>query len=247
MNNTSNSKETLHLVKISNYQIFCFSDMDQAVDYVYQHCLASACSAIAINPEKIISSSQDLELANIIESSELRYLDGIGACILASIRLKKRIARIPGCELWERVMERSVYEGKKVYLVGATKETVFETKQLLESKYGVNVVGYTDGYFSDERLLIDNIRNLSPDIVSVAMGSPKQERFIAACKAKGITSFLMGVGGTYDVFTGKVRRAPRVYRNLGMEWFYRLLCQPSRVIRQAKLINFIVLALRGKI
>jgi UDP-N-acetyl-D-mannosaminouronate:lipid I N-acetyl-D-mannosaminouronosyltransferase len=86
-----------------------------------------------------------------------------------------------------------------------------------------------------------------PDILTVALGSPKQEQFMSKCKARGVTAFMMGVGGTYNVFTGSVKRAPKFWCDLGLEWFYRLLLEPTRIKRQTRLLKFLWLFMAKKL
>nr|WP_252306307.1 WecB/TagA/CpsF family glycosyltransferase [Vibrio alginolyticus] len=112
---------------------------------------------------------------------------------------------------------------------------------------GVNVVGSQDGYFSDEELLINEIRRSGAKILSVALGSPKQELFMKKAKDSGLTCFMMGVGGTYNVFVGEVKRAPDFWCRLNLEWLYRLLSEPSRIFRQIKLTKYVYLALANKL
>ena len=109
------------------------------------------------------------------------------------------------------------------------------------------VVGAQDGYFKDENALIEQVRQSGAKVVTVAMGSPKQELFIEKAKKVLPEAYFMGVGGTYDVFTGNVQRAPALWCKLNLEWAYRLLSQPSRITRQWNLVEYLWLYLRGKL
>uniref|UniRef100_UPI001E3E4ED2 WecB/TagA/CpsF family glycosyltransferase n=1 Tax=Vibrio parahaemolyticus TaxID=670 RepID=UPI001E3E4ED2 len=113
--------------------------------------------------------------------------------------------------------------------------------------YGVNIVGFSDGVFESEDDTIMYIQTLKPDILTVAMGSPKQEIFMQKCRDAGIDAFMMGVGGTYNVFVGAADRAPKAWCNLNLEWLYRLLKEPSRIFRQVRLLKFLWLAITRKI
>ena len=113
----------------------------------------------------------------------------------------------------------------------------------------MNIVGSQDGYFSaDQRQqLFERVRDSGAKIVTVAMGSPRQEILMRDCRLVYPAALYMGVGGTYDVFTGHVHRAPKFWQNLGLEWFYRLLLQPSRIKRQFRLLRYLRWHYSGKL
>lgn len=203
---------------------------------------------IAINPEKIMAAKKDPLLMSILQSATLRYPDGVGVSYVMSRRLNSKVARIPGCELWERLMVRSIEQQTPVFLLGATQSTVSQTSEKLIA-LGVNVVGCKDGYFTKEQQqsVIDEIVDSGAKIVSVALGSPRQELFIFECLKYAPNTFFMGVGGTYDVFTNKVKRAPHFFRALNLEWLFRLLSQPSRLLRQGNLVKYVYYYLTKKV
>ena len=119
----------------------------------------------------------------------------------------------------------------------------------LRQRWQVNIVGTQDGYFAPEQrqALFERIRDSGAKIVTVAMGSPRQEIFMRDCRRLYPHALYMGVGGTYDVFTGHVHRAPKFWQNLGLEWFYRLLLQPSRIKRQLHLLRYLRWHYSGKL
>ena len=138
-------------------------------------------------------------------------------------------------------MARAGAEGTPVFLIGGKPEVMAETAQKLRQQWNVNLVGTQDGYFTAEQrpALFARIRDSGAKIVTVAMGSPKQEILMRDCRQVYPGALYMGVGGTYDVFTGQVKRAPKVWQNLGLEWLYRLLSQPSRITRQLRLLRYL--------
>jgi UDP-N-acetyl-D-mannosaminouronate:lipid I N-acetyl-D-mannosaminouronosyltransferase len=223
-----------------------FSDMNDAVDHVVTD-LGDVIpgSAIAINPEKVIRAIDDSSIRDAIMSASIRYADGIGVVKTLARKSGEKVSRVPGCELWEAVMDRAGAFDIPVYLVGASNETITETANLLEKQYSVNICGIQDGYFDKdkEQDVIDRIAQIQPKIVTVALGSPRQEMFIQKCRKVCPNSFFMGVGGTYDVYTNKVKRAPLFYRKLNLEWFYRLMSQPKRLFRQTNLVKYLYLEL----
>tara|TARA_B100001059_G_C17832369_1_gene585541 strand:- start:3580 stop:4302 length:723 start_codon:yes stop_codon:yes gene_type:complete len=204
--------------------------------------------AIAVNPEKIIAAKNDPDVMAILQNATVCYPDGVGVSYVMSKRIGSKVARIPGCELWERLMARSIEKKIPVYLLGATQDTVEQTNDKLNLQ-GVNVVGFKNGYFSKEQQqsVIDEIVSSGAKIVSVALGSPRQELFIFECMKQAPQTFFMGVGGTYDVFTGNVKRAPKLFRVLNLEWLYRLSSQPSRLFRQSNLLKYIYFYLTNKV
>ena len=182
----------------------------------------------------------------VIRQADIRYADGIGVVKVMRRRLARYVARIPGCELWQQLMQRAASMQVPVYLVGAKPEVLAQTQAKLLAQ-GANIVGATDGYFNDEAALIHAIQHSGARIVSVAMGSPKQELLIQRIQAAHPDCFYMGVGGSYDVFTGNVPRAPQLWCKLNLEWAYRLLIQPSRIGRQLGLLRYLWWYLTGKI
>ena len=234
-------------VKIHDFDIDCFKSLDHAVKHIITNCLDQANIAVAINPEKILSAILNQDTYAALDLANIRYLDGIGTVKLAEKKLKQKLSRIPGCELWQSLMIEAGHSNIPVFILGANNEIVEQTVSKLKKEYNVEVVGYHDGYFSNDDEMIKTIINSKPKILSVALGSPRQEIFMKKCKESGADFFMMGVGGTYNVFTGNVKRAPESWCRLNLEWLYRLLSEPTRIKRQLKLLKFVELAYRGKI
>ena len=236
--------------QVADLPIDIFSSMEAAVDHVISDTgIVLPGSAIAINPEKVIKSLKEPEIKSAILSASIRYADGIGVVKTLRRKSKQHVSRIPGCELWEALMERSAKFDLPVYIVGATADTNKATVQQLKTQYGVNICGSQDGYFGkeNEQKVIEAIASVQPKLVSVALGSPRQELFIQECRKLCPNTFFMGVGGTYDVYTNKVKRAPRMFRKLNLEWFYRLASQPTRMLRQRNLLTYLFLELARKL
>ena len=227
----------MNISEIATIPVHCFNNMSEAVNYILGE--GQGKIAVAINPEKILAALESEETKQVILSADIRYLDGIGAVKVAESKLNKKLARIPGCELWQSLMSEAGTQKKSVFLLGADTNVVQNTKKKLKADYSTNIVAAKDGFFTDDDLMIAEILKFQPDILTVAMGSPRQEQFMSKCKEQGVTSFMMGVGGTYNVFTGSVKRAPKVWCDLGLEWLYRLLSEPTRIKRQLKLLKFV--------
>ncbi|MEH8018583.1 WecB/TagA/CpsF family glycosyltransferase [Rheinheimera muenzenbergensis] len=234
-------------VQVGPVQVAAFSDMQQLLETLLpDDASVFAGSAIAINPEKIMSAMRDNQLSQVIAAADIRYADGIGVVKVMRQRLGQRVQRIPGCELWQQLMLRAARLNTPVFIVGARPDVNRQTALKLQAQQ-VNLVGAVDGYFTDEAALIAQIKQSGARIVSVAMGSPKQELLIQRIRAQHPDCFYMGVGGTYDVFTGNVKRAPPLWCKLNLEWAYRLLAQPSRIGRQLGLARYVWWYWTGKI
>lgn len=202
--------------------------------------------AIAINPEKVLKAQSDPQTHDILAQATIPFADGIGVVKALKKKTGKNCVRIAGCELWLDILKYSTLHQSKVVLIGAKPEVIFKCNDIL-TKQGVNIVAYQDGYFDSEDIIFDLIKSTVPDIVIVALGSPKQEKLIAKLREVHAEALYMGVGGSFDVLTGNVKRAPKIWRNLNLEWLYRLLCEPKRFFRQLKLLKFLKQYLTNKL
>ena len=225
-----------------------FSDMAQFVDYLNQQGELKTGTLVAINAEKVLTAEADAAVSQLINAAEYKYADGIS--IVRSIRKKypqAQVSRIAGADLWEALMERAGREGTPVFLIGGKPVVLAQTIDKLRRQWNVNIVGSQDGFFTpDQRdALFTRIRESGAKLVTVAMGSPRQEILMRDCKASYPDALYMGVGGTYDVFTGQVKRAPKIWQRMGLEWLYRLLSQPSRLKRQLRLLKYLKYHWRG--
>ncbi|QIR29415.1 lipopolysaccharide N-acetylmannosaminouronosyltransferase [Kluyvera genomosp. 3] len=217
-------------------------NMQHALDYLYAGGNLKQGTLVAINAEKMLTLEDNAEVRALINDAEFKYADGIS--VVRSVRKKypnADVSRVAGADLWEALMARAGAEGTPVFLVGGKPEVMAETAQKLRQQWNVNLVGTQDGYFTAEQrpALFARIRDSGAKIVTVAMGSPKQEILMRDCRQVYPDALYMGVGGTYDVFTGHVKRAPKVWQTLGLEWLYRLFSQPSRITRQLRLLRYL--------
>ncbi|ETT02874.1 lipopolysaccharide N-acetylmannosaminouronosyltransferase [Providencia sp. PROV188] len=235
---------------IRGHNIWGFKNMAHFLDYLFADGKTKTGTLVAINAEKVMIAEQDTALNTLLGQAEYLYADGIS--IVRAIRRKypkAEVSRVAGADLWEGLMERAGKEGTPVFLVGGKPEILEQTKAKLRAQWNVNIVDSQDGYFTaeDRSALFERIHASGAKIVTVAMGSPKQEIFMRDCRVVHPDALYMGVGGTYDVFTGHVKRAPKVWQNLGLEWLYRLLSQPTRIKRQFKLLKFLGYYYGGKL
>ncbi|WP_086107794.1 lipopolysaccharide N-acetylmannosaminouronosyltransferase [Xenorhabdus vietnamensis] len=236
--------------RIRGLSIWGFRGMSHFLDHLFQDGQIKTGTLVAINAEKVLTAEKDNELNELLDEAEYLYADGIS--IVRAIRRKypdTDVSRIAGADLWEALMERAGQEGTPVFLIGGKPDVLAQTENKLCTQWNVNIVGSQDGYFTSETRdeVFERIHASGAGIITVAMGSPKQEIFMRDCRKVHPDALYMGVGGTYDVFTGQVKRAPKIWQNLGLEWLYRLLSQPSRIRRQLKLLRFLGYYYGGKL
>jgi len=186
---------------------------------------------------------KDPAYARILAGADLVLPDGVGILYAARILGHPLKCRVPGIEFAAALMERMARTGKRLYLLGAKPGVAQTAAENLRTQYpGLVVCGTHDGYFQNDAPVAADIRASQADVVFVCLGAPKQEKWIAANGTATGARLLVGLGGSLDVFAGTVKRAPKAFQRLGLEWFYRLLTQPSRFGRMAKLPFFLVTA-----
>lgn len=194
---------------------------------------------VAINAEKILHATDE---SRDIINRNLGYPDGIGAAWALKKKGIKEVVKIPGCELWLNIIKKH-YKAKSFYLVGGKQAVIESTVIKLKAQFeGIHICNFRNGYIkteTEELALIEDIKKHKPDIVYVAMGSPKQEKLMERIQ-KSHDAVYQGLGGSFDVYIGAVKRAPEWWVKNNMEWTYRLLSQPSRIKRQIHLVRFLV-------
>lgn len=200
---------------------------------------------VAVNAEKILHATDNSR--NIINRN-LGYPDGIGAVMALKQKGVKGVVKIPGCELWLDII-KAYHQDKSFYLVGGKQEIVEETVSKIKLSYpNINIVNFRNGFVKTEQEkkdLINDIVQNKPDVVFVAMGSPKQELLMEEMQQEH-SALYQGLGGSFDVYTGNVDRAPKWWVNNNLEWAYRLVKQPSRITRQIHLVRFLYLLKMNK-
>ncbi|MBX9968550.1 MULTISPECIES: WecB/TagA/CpsF family glycosyltransferase [Priestia] len=201
---------------------------------------------VAINPEKIMKAQEDRELKSLLNQATYQIPDGIGV-ILASKLKKGRIReRVTGIDMMLKLCKEATNNGKRIFLYGAKPGIADEAKAKLEEMFpGILIVGTLNGYEKNEEVIEHTINDSGAEIVFVALGSPAQENWIIAHKEKLNPSVYQGVGGSFDVISGRLNRAPAVFQKFGLEWLYRLLKEPWRWKRQLELPRFLLRVLRG--
>jgi len=232
--------------KILNYEIFndnieklfkCINDFKKV-------------HIISGNPEVLLNGLQnDVLLENFTSENSIIIPDGIGTVICSKIVRQPVSQKIAGIEVMDNIVKKCEKENLGIYLLGSTKQTVDMCNINLRTKYReLNILGSHDGYFEMDNCedILRQIEEVNPQVIFVAMGCPRQEIFIAKYMDRLPCRIFMGVGGSFDIIAGNVKRAPKWMINIGMEWLYRVVKEPFRIKRLSSIPKFIMIVLKDK-
>ena len=193
------------------------------------------------NPEIVETCRADDEAMAAVNGADLVLPDGIGVIYGAKILKTPLKERVPGIEFGTAMLEYCARSGKSVFFLGAKPGVAEQAAENLKVRFpGLTVAGTKDGYFKDDAAAAEAIRASGAQMALVCLGAPKQEKFMAAYGEATGARLLLGLGGSLDVFAGVAQRAPEFYVKHNLEWFYRLIKNPSRVGRMMKLPLFLV-------
>lgn len=230
---SSNNNITDNRVTLNGVKVYPFRSFDELLAFAEKH----KGILVSINAEKILHATD--ETRGIINRN-IGYCDGVGAVYAMRQKGHPEACKLPGCELWLKTIAAR-YRNKTFYLVGGRQEVIDETVAKLRKEYpGIRIVGFRNGYLKtpeESAALIDDIAAKRPDCVFVAMGSPKQELLMEEMLRRHPAVY-QGLGGSFDVYTGHVKRAPRWWIDHNLEFLYRLIHQPSRIKRQIHLLRY---------
>jgi N-acetylglucosaminyldiphosphoundecaprenol N-acetyl-beta-D-mannosaminyltransferase len=198
---------------------------------------------VTLNPEMLMQGEADPELGTILRSAGLVLPDGAG--VVWALRLRGYdIQRLPGIEFSEALLKWAARLGYKVALIGATQEALDLALQTLrERNPGLNIVYSHHGFFQpgeEEEQIVRECAAAQPQILLVALGVPRQEKFIAKYQHLFHGTTFVGIGGSLDVWSGKTQRAPGIMRKLNLEWMYRITSEPWRIKRTYKTLPMFV-------
>lgn len=225
----------MNKITINGVDICPFSSREELMDYVEDN----KSILVAINADKVMNATDQ---TRAIINSNIGYCDGVGAVWALKQKGAKNAVKIPGCELWLNIINR--YQGSKsFYLVGGKQEVIDATIAKLKEDFpGINILGYRNGYLNgdeDRKALIDDVATKKPDVVFVAMGSPKQELLMGEMQQQH-KAIYQGLGGSFDVYSGKAERAPKWWLDHNLEFAYRFFQNPKRLKRQIPILKLAV-------
>ncbi len=202
---------------------------------------------VAINPIKVYNAWHEPQLQDLLREADFNICDGIGVSIASRILHGRGLHRITGCDVFFRLLARASEKQWRVYLLGASPQSNAAARAQLQQRYpGLRIVGWQDGYFQDSQKVIEQINASKADLVFVAMGSPKQEYWIWHHRRQINASFCMGVGGSFDIASGNLKRAPKVFRMTGTEFLFRFLLEPRKRLSHQKILLFFLLRILGR-
>jgi len=193
------------------------------------------------NPEIVEVCRENPEAMEAVNGADLVLADGIGVIKGAAMLGTPLRERCPGIEFAAGLMEKMAGEGLSLFLLGAKPGVAEQAAEKLAEQYpGLKIAGTHDGYFKEDGPVVETIRSSGADCVFVCLGAPKQEFWMRKNGSATGAKLLCGLGGSLDVFAGTVERAPKFFRDHGLEWFYRLCKDPKRIGRMMKLPLFLI-------
>lgn len=202
---------------------------------------------VNINPFIILDHRKDQNKKDLLNKEEIQIPDGEGIVLVSKLRGGNINKRIAGIDLMLNIVKESIKYKRSIFLYGAKPTIADKTKEKLEIKYpNVNIVGTISGY-EEEKKVINAINKSRAEILFVALGSPKQEDFIIRNKTKlKYVKIFMPVGGSYDVISGNLKRAPKLIQKLKLEWLYRMILEPRRLKGIFRLMKFVIISIFDK-
>lgn len=209
------------------------------------------------NTEIVMEAKNDENIRNIINSGDLVIADGIGLIYGSKMKKKPLKERVTGFDISMKLIEIAQQEGYSLYLLGAKPGVAQRAAENLKKDYkNLKIAGYHDGYFKgthlgmknhpEEIAVINEINELKPDIIFLGLGFPKQELWINENADKLNSKLIIGNGGVIDILSGDMKRAPEIFIKLNLEWFYRLITNPSRIKRQMAIPKFLIAIMTNK-
>jgi UDP-N-acetyl-D-mannosaminouronate:lipid I N-acetyl-D-mannosaminouronosyltransferase len=224
---------TIEKVKLRNVEVYPFTSVDQLIAFANER----KGILVAVNAEKMLNAN---ETTIPIINNNIAYCDGSGPMLAVRQKGYKDACKVAGCDLWLHII-RKYYKEKSFYIIGAKPEVHEKTIAKLREEFpGINIVGHRDGYLKTpeaRQALIDDVVATKPDAVFVAMGSPTQE-ILMADMLKRHPAIYQGLGGSFDVYSGRIKRAPKWWIDHNIEFIYRFIEQPKRFNREIRKVRF---------
>lgn len=195
------------------------------------------------NTEIVMEAQHDPELKEILQDADLVIPDGIGLIYASKIHQLGLTERVTGIDTMERILKYANNTKKSIYLFGGKPGVAEKAAERMKDVYpNLQIKGIRDGYFKkeEEDKIVDHINEVKPDLLFVALGAPRQEKWIYQHRKILNVKVAMGVGGSFDVWAGVSKRAPKIFQQLHLEWFYRLAKEPHRIGRMMSLPKFMI-------
>lgn len=241
-------RKTIEILGVKIDNITADTALDKAYELVTDNSDRTA-MIFTPNPEIVMAAYNDESFKEILNSADMCTADGIGVVYASKILKNPFPERVAGFDLTCGLLEKISHSGEGVFLFGSKPGVAETAAENLKAKYkGLKISGTHHGYFKeeDEEEIIEKINNSGAKLLLVCLGAPKQEKWIYANRDKLNVKLCMGVGGAVDVFAGNVKRAPDMFIKMNLEWFYRLMKQPSRIGRFAALPKFMFTVMKNK-
>lgn len=216
------------------------ASMDETVDLIRSRVEQRLFTQhVVVNVAKLVHMQTDDQLAASVRACDLINIDGMGVVWGGRLLGHQVPERVAGVDLFDRLLKMAAGQDFPVFLLGATDTVVTSVAAKVSQRYPrLKVSGYHDGYFwEDEQSVVAEIRNSGARLLFVAITSPKKENFINRWKSELGVDFVMGVGGTFDVVAGKVKRAPVWMQRSGLEWLFRVIQEPRRMWKRYLVTN----------
>ena len=219
--------------------------VDKALSLISEHRCAYM---VTPNPEIVMAAWDDPKVSKAIENADLVIPDGVGVMQAARILGTPLREHMPGIDAATEILKRLASRGGSVFLYGARPGVAEKAAERMKQRFpGLVICGTNDGYGNDDGAVVSKINAAKPDFVMVCLGVPKQELWMAKHAAKLDAGLMAGLGGTIDVFSGQVKRAPLIWQRLKLEWLYRCFEEPKRFRKIKRIPQFIIKAWRKRL
>lgn len=205
---------------------------------------------VVINAAKVVELRRNPQLAKVITACDVVNADGISVVWASRVLGRRLPERVTGIDLMERLLAAAACDGHSVYFLGARPEVVSRVVEVVRDRHpGLRVAGFQDGYWTDDREVIEGVRRARPHYLFLAIPSPRKEFWLNQHLEDLGVPFVMGVGGSFDILAGTTRRAPSLLQRAGLEWAWRLAQEPRRMWKRYLVGNmrFIALVLQERL
>ena len=230
-----------HHLEYADIKLSLFESVNDAGKFFCQNQSIYHGALVALNAEKLLKLKYNSRIFDEL-MNPCFYADGVGALMLVN----GAQSRVPGVELWLEILDRVTDDGYSICIIGASENVNSKAVNMLMARYPNLIISGLNGFLNQAEYS-KLVELKKPDIAFVAMGSPLQENLISKLQLTKPDTLYMGIGGSLDVFVGNVRRAPKLFRKLNIEFLYRLIVQPTRIFRYTSLLKFLIFYYSGKI